>query len=102
MTETWQQSRDRKRLDAARRLEELVALAQQMVLDLRGAGDSQEDADLTAYGRVYWLRKQVGYIVSDLGHGAPDTWVTKVVEKEYGTLATRNERVRVLGEGVKS
>lgn len=83
-SETWQQARNRKRLAAAKRLEELAAITQQMALDLRGEGGSDEDADLTAHGRVYWLRKQVGYVVADLGYGPPDAWVTKVVEREYG------------------
>lgn len=86
-SESWQQSRNRKRLEAAARVEELTIVAKQLVLDLRGEpGDrrSQENADLTAYGRVYWLRKQLGYVVASLGSGAPDAWVTKVVEREYG------------------
>lgn len=96
-SETWQQSRDRKRLAAAKRLEELAAITQQMVLDLRGQGGSDEDADLTAHGRVYWLRKQVGYVVTDLGYGAPDAWVTKVVEREYGAQAGWNTPVNDAG-----
>jgi hypothetical protein len=80
--------RRRKRMDAAARVEELAAIAKQLVLDLRGEGGSQEDADLTAYGRVYWLRKQLGYVVNTLGPpGPPDSWVTRVVEREYGSEA---------------
>lgn len=86
--ETYAESRRRKRMEAAARIEELAAIAKAMVLDLRGEGESQEDADLTAYGRVYWLRKQVGYVVATLGPpGPPDSWVTRVVAKEYGPEA---------------
>lgn len=86
MTETWQQRRDRKRREAAARLEDLAAIATRMVRDLRGEpGDqqSQDYADLTAHARVYWLRKQLGYVVADLGYNAPATWATKAVEREY-------------------
>lgn len=79
--------RRKKRFEAAARLEELAAIAKQMVLDLRGEGGSEEDADLTAYARVYWLRKQLGYVVAPLGVGAPDSWTTKVAEREYGEEA---------------
>lgn len=81
---THDELRAKRRAEAAERLEELAAIAKAMAADLRGTGSSDEDADLTAYGRVYWLRKQVGYVVAKLGYGAPDTWVTKVAEREYG------------------
>lgn len=83
---TWEQQRDAKRLAAAARIEELIEIQKQLVLDLRGTPDKagRDDADLTAYGRVYWLRKQVGYVVASLGVGAPDSWVTRLAEREYG------------------
>lgn len=82
--ETWQEQRNRQRSEAADRLDELAAIMKQVALDVRGEGNSDEDADLTAYGRVFWLRRQLGYVVASLGHGAPATWVTRVAEKEYG------------------
>lgn len=86
--ESYAEMRRRTRLEAADRVEELAAIAKQIVLDLRGDPDdraSQEDADLTAYGRVYWLRRQLGYVVANLGRpGAPERWVSKLVEREYG------------------
>jgi hypothetical protein len=84
---SYAESRRKKRFEAAARLEELAAITRQMVLDLRGEGGSEEDADLTAYARAYWLRKQLGYVVASLGVGAPDTWTTKVAEREYGEEA---------------
>lgn len=87
--ESYAEMRRRVRLEAADRLEELTTIAKQVALDLRGDPDdqaSQEDADLTAYGRVYWLRRQLGYVVVSLGGPrAPDRWVTKLAEREYGT-----------------
>ena len=81
-----------RRLNAANQLEDLIVVAKQMVLDLRGvpSREGQEDADLTAYGRVYWLRKRLGYVVATLGVGHPTSWVTRYVEKHYGKLL-RNE-----------
>lgn len=85
--ESYAEMRRRTRFEAAARVEELAAIAKQIVLDLRGDPDqaSQEDADLTAYGRVYWLRRELGYVVASLGRpGAPARWVSKLVEREYG------------------
>lgn len=86
--ESYAEMRRRTRFEAAARVEELAAIAKQIVLDLRGDPDdraSQEDADLTAHGRVYWLRRQLGYVVASLGGPrAPDRWVSKLVEREYG------------------
>lgn len=91
--ETYAEQRRRVRLEAADRVEELAAIAKQVALDLRGDPDdraSQEDADLTAYGRVYWLRTQLGYVVSSLGRpGTPPSWVRKLVEREYGEREQR-------------
>jgi hypothetical protein len=83
----------KRRIDAANQLEELITVAKQMVLDLRGkpTRESQEDADLTAYGRGYWLRKRLGYVVATLGVGHPTSWVTRYVEKHYGKLLTSKE-----------
>ncbi len=90
-SESYAEQRRRVRYEAADRVEELAAIAKQIVLDLRGDPDdraSQEDADLTAYGRVYWLRKQLGYVVASLGQpGTPARWVTKLAEREYGEKA---------------
>ena len=87
---SYAEERRRKRFEAAARVEELAAIAKQMATDLRGEeGESgQVAANDTAYGRVYWLRKQLGYVVNTLGPpGPPDSWVTRVVEREYGSEA---------------
>lgn len=90
---SYAEQRRRQRYEAAARLEELAAIAKAMVLDVRGDGESQEDADLTAYGRVFWLRRQLGYVVASLGAGAPASWVMRAVEKEYGDEAGWNTPV---------
>lgn len=100
-TESWQQQRNRKRLEVSHQLEELTIIAKQMVQDLRGEPGnrlSQENADLTAYARVYWLRKQIGYLTRELGFETPPTWATKLVEKEYGTELARAEKRRLEGK----
>lgn len=78
-----------KRLEAAARVEELAAIAKQMVLDLRGPEDpqGQVEANDTAYARVYWLRHALGRVVADLGVGNPPTWAKRQVEREYGEEA---------------
>jgi hypothetical protein len=78
--------RARQRNLAADRLEELAAIAQAMVTDLRGQpGESgQTAASDTAYARVYWLRREIGYVVNALGVGLPPRWAQRVVSKEYG------------------
>lgn len=89
----FEEYRTRKRLEAAERLEELLVAAQRVIVDLRGqAGESgQVAASDTAHARVYWLRKQLGYLVADLGVGLPPHWTTKVVEQEYAKLLSTNE-----------
>lgn len=100
---TYAEQRRKKRFEAAAQLEELIAVAKQVVLDLRGEPNATARervySDDTAYGRVYWLRTQLGYVVAKLGYGAPATWVKKVVGKEYGTLLTRLEKATVEGKG---
>ncbi len=85
----YEELRGMKRLAAAERLEELAAIAKAMAADLRGQeGESgQTAANDTAYGRVYWLRTQLGYVVNTLGVGLPERWVQRVVEQEYGEEA---------------
>lgn len=85
----YEELRTKKRLEAADRLEELAAIAKAVAADLRGEeGESgQIAANDTAYGRVYWLRKQLGYVVNTLGVGLPERWVQRVVEREYGEEA---------------
>jgi hypothetical protein len=96
----YEELRARKRLEAAERLEDLARVATKMAEDLRGeSGESgQVAANDTAYGRVYWLRTQLGYVVNTLGVGLPPRWVQRVVAKEYGTLLTQLEKRRVEGE----
>jgi hypothetical protein len=85
----YEELRARKRLEAAARLEELALIAAAMAKDLRGEpGESgQVAANDTAYGRVYWLRTQLGYVVNTLGVGLPERWVRRVVAQEYGEEA---------------
>lgn len=85
----YEELRAQKRLEAATRLEELAAIAEAVAADLRGEdGESgQVAANDTAYGRVYWLRTQLGYVVNTLGVGLPERWVRRVVEREYGEEA---------------
>lgn len=65
---------------AAHQLEDLAIIAKLMVTDLR-------DGDDNPYGRVYWLRKQLGYIVANLGQGVP-TGLDKI-EQHYETMIGR-------------
>lgn len=59
---------------AANELEDLAMIAKLMVTDLREGKDNP-------YGRVYWLRKQLGYTVAKLGVGVPKG--LDVIETEY-------------------
>lgn len=66
---------DQAKLDkAANELEDLAAVAKLMVTDLR-------EGKPNAYGRVYWLRKQIGHIVAGLGVGVPKGLAE--IETEY-------------------
>lgn len=96
----YEELRARRRLEAAQHLEDLAVVARQMAEDLRGQpGESgQVAANDTAYGRLYWLRTQLGYVVNTLGVGLPLRWVQRVVAKEYGTLLTQLERARADGD----
>lgn len=99
---TWAEQRRLARFEAAARVEELAAIAKQVVLDLRGGdtADQQEDADLTAYGRVYWLRTQLSYVVASLGPpGPPPSWVRRLVDREYGADAGWGDKVNREGDG---
>lgn len=55
---------DYKREAAADRLEELAAIAKAMVGDIR-TGDGPADP----YSLLYWLRTEVGRVVSGMGAG---------------------------------
>lgn len=66
-------------INASYRIGELSALARQVELDLRdGAPD--------AYARVYWLRRELGYVANELGVGLPDHAALRRVEAEYTAL----------------
>lgn len=65
---------------AANQLEDLAIIAKFMVTDLREGEDNP-------YGRVYWLRKQLGYIVANLGQGVP-IGLDKI-ETHYETMIGR-------------
>lgn len=55
-----------RRLEAAKRLEELTVMAKQMVIDLRLVNNNYD-----GYRRVYWLRKELSKVVASLGGGVP-------------------------------
>lgn len=56
-----------KDLKAAARLEELLIIGKQMVDDIRtGEGPGNGDA----YSLLYWLRKEISYVVATRGEGA--------------------------------
>lgn len=97
---TYDKLRERRRLDAADRVEELAAIAKALVTDLRGQpGESgQQAANDTAYGRVYWLRRELGRVVATLGIGLPEPWVLRVVDREYGADAGWSDKVSREGE----
>lgn len=65
---------------AANQLEDLAVIAKFMVTDLREGADNP-------YGRVYWLRKQLGYLVADLGIGVPKG--LQEIEDHYEKLVNR-------------
>lgn len=91
----FEELRAKRRNDAANRLEELAAIAKAMVQDLRGQpGESgQVAANDTAYARVYWLRRELGYVVNTLGVGLPERWAQRVVAREYGPEAGWSTRI---------
>lgn len=80
--------RTKKRLEAAEQLDRLIVVANQVALDLRGKEGEREqlNANDTAYARLYWLRKQLGHVVADVGTGAPTAWRMKALTHEYGKL----------------
>lgn len=61
----WRKVRDQETLnEAANRLEELTIVGKEIVLSLR-SGDEE------SYAKMYWLRRELGYIVNTLGVGVP-------------------------------
>lgn len=82
--------RTQRRLEAANQLEELLVAAQQIVLDLR-ANPTPDTVDREewlrsndmAYARVYWLRRELGYVVNKLGVGLPPNWMIKQIIEEF-------------------
>ena len=65
-----------KVLKAAAELEDIAVIAKTMCNDLR-------DGAPNAYARVYWLRKRMSVIVSNLGFGTPTPSVLATIEREY-------------------
>jgi hypothetical protein len=62
---------------AANTMEDLAAIAKQVVIDLR-AGKPHP------YARVYWLRREMGRVVATMGVGTPEG--IKEVNREYGCV----------------
>lgn len=56
-----------KELEAAGRLEDLIVMAKEMVTCIRDGSERQP------YAAMYWLRRELGYAVRDLGEGVPNT-----------------------------
>jgi len=87
---SWEEHRAQQRVEAAAELEQLIAVAKAIVLDLRGNEQDGRDARLrandTAYARLYWLRHKLGRITSDMGVGLPPTRAQRVVAAEYDPL----------------
>lgn len=74
---------DKAKLDkAANELEDLAIIAKIMVNDLR-------EGKPNAYGRVYWLRRQLSYVVAGLGIGIPKG--LDAIETEYERLVNLND-----------
>lgn len=65
-----------KEIQAANRIEELIIIAKEMVIRIRN-GDEPD-----AYAAVYWLRRELGYVVASLGVGVPATGIG-IVETYY-------------------
>lgn len=89
---TYEAHRTEQRLEVADQLEELVIAAKQMVIDLRANPDAdtagREEwlrSNDTAYARVYWLRRELGYVVNQLGVGLPPNWAVKKIIAEYAS-----------------
>lgn len=70
-------------LDSANRLEELGVALGEMVRDLR-IGKPH------AYARVYWLRRELGRVVTTLGTDAPSSHVLRDVAREYEELISND------------
>lgn len=73
--------RDARAVNASYRLEELLAIGKAVVLDLRDGADAP-------YARVYWLRRELGYVVAELGVGLPNHAELKAVTAEYEALVS--------------
>lgn len=73
---------DQKVLNAAHQLEDIAVIAKAMCNDLREGADNP-------YGRVYWLRKQMSYLVATLGEGVPSG--LQAIEKHYEREVSRND-----------
>ena len=54
-----------KVLSASHRLEVLAIAAKEIVSLMRAGNDN------SAYAMTYWLRREIGYVVSSLGEGVP-------------------------------
>lgn len=69
--------RREKEVDAASRIEELMIMAKEMILRLRLGQEPHP------YAAVYWLRRELGYVVATLGVGVPDTTDVEPYYHEY-------------------
>lgn len=71
-----QQQRDGWTAD---RLEDLSGVLKDFVLDFRA--DLNREA---LYARLYWLRRDIGKLVTMYGSGIPNSSITKSLSDKYG------------------
>lgn len=65
-----------RQLKAANKLEELSMVTKEFIVQLR-MGQSNE----LAYAMVYYLRRELGYVVRDMGEGVPSADHTRIAEE---------------------
>lgn len=79
--------RPKEVLAAADRLEELTVIMKHMVNRFRTGEETNP------YKAAYWLRKELGYVVKDLGWDAAEANPnTTVVGQYYESLVTADEK----------
>lgn len=65
--------------EAAAKLEDITVVSKQMVVDIR-----EEVVD--PYAALYWLRREIGRIVSTMGVGLPASDMLRQVQDRYRIL----------------
>lgn len=67
--------------DTAATLENLNFVVKDLVIDFRSNMPRQQ-----LYARLYWLRRQISYLVRDYGVGLPHTKHLRSLDEKYGDL----------------